>query len=195
MGKHVFHDEAVVLAGANNWMMTYGSVPEDGPVGHVSHWKVDYSPYGAGSALFLGTGTDRRIISDNIAMAAWISKNLLPADSPYADDGIDIESGSFSERNDVPHSYGIEAVTATGTVRASWSELSSPVWGYTEAEGSDQYTHSATYVPAMQVEVRVDDAVLDGVAVAEDWFGRASSSCFLALTEVWKRAPGAALAD
>lgn len=189
MGSHKFKPGSAVVVGANNWMMLY----EDGcsdAVGHVSHWRVDYSEQGPGSALyFWSDGGPRRIITDNPDLARWIREHLFARGSPYLAEDVLIEAGVFSEKNALPDSYGVEVVQDNGSFTATWDDFLPPTWGYTTLDETDVYSHSAVYVPSMKSTIYCDGVQMRGTAVPEDWFGTPSSSSFLATAEVWVERP------
>ena len=71
----------------------------------ASHWRVLYSPAGAGHALFLQSElTDGKVVAytDNVAVARWLQGEIEPMlHAPFADTECPVVEASFSRSGDI----------------------------------------------------------------------------------------------
>lgn len=186
MGQHVLSKHQVRVVGANNWMMLYDG---DILVAHASHWRVDWSERGSGSALFLWADevcSTPIVLSDNMAMAELITSEFIANDSIFKST-IEPRAASFKVSNDTPSSFTIEVTGVNDSVTVSWLELGGPFAGFTELDKEDTHSHSACYIPAMSARIEVNGSRSPGSAVPEQWFDFNASSAFLAQAEIWVR--------
>lgn len=189
MGQHVLSEHEVRVVGANNWMMLYDG---DALVAHASHWRVDWSEHGPGSALFVWADQvcpNPMLLTDNVPMAEWIAAELIAADSIFSG-ALEAQEATFEVGNATPSSLTLEVVGGRDSVTVSWSELGRPCAGYTRLDPEDTHSHSACYIPAMAAAIEVNGSRAGGAAVPEQWFDFAASSAFLAQAEVWVRRGG-----
>lgn len=191
MGKHVLSEHEVRVVGANNWMLLYDG---EAVVAHASHWRVDWSGHGPGSALFVWADDvcpEPIVLTDNVAMAEWIAAEFIAADSIFKGE-LETQQATFAVSNATPTSLTLQVVNDRVSVGLSWLDLGQPCSGYTELDAQDSHSHSACYVPAMAAEIEVNGSRARGAAVPELWFDFPSSSAFLAQGEIWLRRAGGA---
>ena len=188
MAKHVLAPQQVRISGANNWMKLY---EQNQLAGHASHWSVDWSEHGPGSALFFwGSTTDNtpKLLTDNLDMAAWLLEELESVDSPFKTKSRELVLAAFTVHNETPRRFAVTAdFDGNHRVEVIWDDLALPMWGNTELESDETHSHSSCYVPATTARLILDGVSSAGMALPEDWFGTLSSSAFLAQSEVWLR--------
>jgi hypothetical protein len=159
----------------------------------ISHWRIWYSPEGAGHVLFIQSDvTDGtvQIYADNEAMARWlqgeIESLLYP---PFADQSLPIVPAAFSRSGDTRSAW-TESVEAPGArITLTWSELAEPFM-LTLAAGSVPGRPHGVYscfVPARSAEVTLNDRVATGQPYPQQRGDRDGSTACLALSETWVR--------
>jgi hypothetical protein len=192
----VFRSEPASWAGDNPYIRLY----HDGKLNAVaSYFRVQYSPHGAGHALFAADGLakssepGRRIwLTDNIALGVWLMTNLVHRFTGFAD-LTDLEPSALRDATFATADRGAsgraEKITGSGVeVELQWTDLREPV--YVEfAHPRLPYTLLSLFVPASGGRVEVDGAPLEGAVAIEQFHGRELSSSCLALAETWLADP------
>jgi hypothetical protein len=159
----------------------------------TSHWRVLWSPAGAGHTLFIQSEvTDNRvrIYSDNIALARWLQEeieiSLFPA---FADQQIPVIEAVFEKWGD-GRAYWTESVdTDDETIRLTWYDFGEPFM-ITVAAGSVEGRPHGVYscfIPARRAQVTLNGSVAAGQAFPQQRDGRESSTACLAWSETWVR--------
>ena len=117
----------VRLTGENSFIRLLDAA--DGPqLTRVSHWRILYTPAGAGHALFIEsdvTGGAVRIYSDNEAMTRWlqdeIERLLYP---PFGDTSLPVTGARFGREGDT-HTAWTETVRSDADMGSSACSASS----------------------------------------------------------------------
>jgi hypothetical protein len=182
----------VCLTGENSFIRLGHTA--DGPLTtRTSHWRILWSPAGAGHVLYMQSGltNDRvRIYSDNIALARWLQGEietfLYP---PFADQQIPVIEAAFEKWGD-GRAYWTESVDSEeDTVRLTWYDFIEPFM-ITVAAGSVEGRPHGVYscfIPARRAQLTLNGNVADGQAFPQDRDGRQSSTACIAWSETWVR--------
>lgn len=180
----------VRLTGENSFIRLQDS--EDGPQHtRASHWRVLWSPAGAGHVLFLKgdvTGGAVRVYADNIALARWLQGEIESMLFPeFADQGIPVASAVFDRDGD-GRAYWTETVdTAEESVELTWHDFAEPFVLRAEpgsVPGRDHGVYSC-FLPARQAQLTVNGQVASGRPYPEERGDRESSTACLAWSETW----------
>src|ERR687887_1843423 len=91
----------VRLTGENQYMRLHTEA--QGPMTtRASHWRILLSPRGPGHVLFLRsdvTDNERRIYTDNIALARWLQEEILAA-GEFSDQTLPVIRAIFARAGD-----------------------------------------------------------------------------------------------
>jgi hypothetical protein len=182
----------VCLTGENSFIRLGHTA--DGPLTtRTSHWRILWSPAGAGHVLYMQSGLTHdqvRIYSDNIALARWLQGEietfLFP---PFADQQIPVIDAAFEKWGD-GRAYWTESVDSEeDTVRLTWYDFIEPFM-ITVAAGSVEGRPHGVYscfIPARRAQLTLNGNVADGQALPQDRDGRQSSTACIAWSETWVR--------
>ena len=166
----------------------------DGPqLTRVSHWRILFSPAGAGHALFIESDiTDGavRIYSDNEAMTRWlqgeIESLLYP---PFADTALPVIGARFGREGDTRTAW-TEAVRSDGDdLSLTWSDFTEPfvlTVGAGSVPGVPTASTAASF-PARGARVALNGRVARGRPFPQQRGEREGSTACLALSETWVR--------
>ncbi len=156
----------------------------------ISHWRVLWCPAGAGHALFMQSeliAGKVKILSDNVAVARWLQRNietlLYPA---FADEKVAIVSADFIRHGDA-QSSAIETVTSSeNEITLAWYDFIAPLV-LTQPPGFNNRPIGvfSTFFPARAAQVEMDGDVTTGLPWEEMRGDRKSSSACLAWSETW----------
>lgn len=182
----------VRLTGENSFIRL-AQAPDAPQTTRTSHWRVLWSPAGAGHTLFMQSEvTDNRvrIYSDNIALARWLQEeieiSLFPA---FAEQQIPVIEAVFEKWGD-GRAYWTESVESdTETVRLTWYDFGEPFM-ITVAAGSIEGRPHGVYscfIPARRAQVSLNGNIAAGQALPQQRDGRQSSTACLAWSETWVR--------
>ena len=182
----------VRLTGENSFIRL-GHEPDGPQTTRTSHWRVLWSPVGAGHTLFVQselTDNQVRIYSDNIALARWLQEEieifLYPA---FADLNLSVIEAVFEKWGD-GRAYWTESVESDEeTVRLTWYDFGEPFM-ITVAAGSIAGRPHGVYscfIPAQRAQVTINGKVAAGKAFPQARDGRQSSTACLAWSETWVR--------
>ncbi|PKB72202.1 MAG: hypothetical protein BZY87_01520 [SAR202 cluster bacterium Io17-Chloro-G6] len=157
-----------------------------------SHWRVLWSPGGAGHVLFFQsylTDNEVRIYSDNIALARWlqdeIESMLYPA---FADQSMQILEAEFGKKGD-PNTFWTETIESDDDVIAmTWHDFMEPYMLVVPA-GSSERPHGvySCFIPARKAQLTINGDVASGVVSTDRRGDKDSSSACLAWSETWVR--------
>jgi hypothetical protein len=180
------------LTGENSFIRLAYSA--DGPLRtRTSHWRVLWSPAGAGHVLFMQSEVTNdlvRIYSDNMALARWlqgeIENSLYPA---FADQQIAVIDAVFTRSGD-GRAYWTESVESDNDViRLTWYDFLEPFM-ITVAAGSVEGRPHGVYscfIPAQRAQITLNGEVAAGQVLLQERDGRPSSTACLAWSETWVR--------
>lgn len=182
----------VRLTGENSFIRLAGG--PDAPVTtRASHWRILYSPAGAGHVLFLESDvTDGafRIYADNEPLARWLQGEIeITIHAPFADTSAAVTPARFWREGDLTTGW-TEVVEAAGQrITLSWADLL-PAFVLTVAAGSAPNRPHGVYscfFSARRATVQLGERVAAGAPqrqMRDEW---ESTTACLALSETWVR--------
>ena len=181
----------IVLTGENSFIRL--SPEAGGPqTTRTSHWRVLWSPAGAGHALFLKSddldGGGVRVYADNIALARYLQSEIETMLFPeFADASLPVISAQFSRAGDIASAYCETVAASTETVVLSWHDFLTPYMLNNPAGEASGRTHGvySCFFPARQAQITVGDRALPGVVSAEMRGPAQSSTACIAWSETW----------
>ena len=181
---------AILLTGENNYMRLH--VVADGPMTtRASHWRVLLSPGGPGHVLFLRSGVtedEKRIYSDNIALARWLQEEISNT-GEFADQTIPVIEAVFSRTGDTTYFWTEHIDTDEESVTLTWFDFDEP-FGIGVAPGSNPERPlgwTSVFVPARKAQLTLNGIVASGSPFPEHRDQHTSSTAGLALSETWVR--------
>ena len=181
----------IVLTGENSFIRL--SPEAGGPqTTRTSHWRVLWSPAGAGHVLFLKSddldGGGVRVYADNIALARYLQDEIETMLFPeFADPSLPVISAQFSRAGDIASAYRETVAAATETVVLSWHDFLTPYMLNNPAGEASGRTHGvySCFFPARQAQITVGDQALPGVVSPEMRGPAQSSTACIAWSETW----------
>ncbi|MCD6073754.1 MAG: hypothetical protein K0Q70_637 [Rhodospirillales bacterium] len=185
----------VVLTGQNPFMMLFANA--DGPpTTAVSFWRVQFSPAGAGHALFLRseiTDGKPRLYTDNPDVARYLQEELY-ANNPrpfgfFADAAIKPIPASFAQLGDARHFITETVATGAEIVTLTWQDFLPAYKGGMAAnpETGAKHGHYALYIPARKVRLAINETCAKGEPRASKRDNFDTTSAALAWAETWVR--------
>jgi hypothetical protein len=183
------HD--VVMTGENSFVRLSNDAGKT-LVDRVSHWRVLWSPAGAGHALFIDsplTGKGPRVYADNPAVARYLQRTIEALlHAPFGDESLPITDAGF-ERDGQSLSTVYEKVsTRNEEIVMAWWDLMAP-FILTMPPGAMNRPIGvySTFLPARSAQLSVNGTASTAKVFPQERFGKASSSCVLAWSESWTR--------
>lgn len=180
----------VRLTGENQYMRLHTEA--HGPMTtRCSHWRILLSPSGSGHVLFLRsdvTDDERRIYTDNIALARWLQQEILAA-GEFSDQTIPVINAVFSRSGDSRLFWTETIETAAEHLALTWYDFGEPfVISVPAGSVPDRpLGWSSVFVPARRAQLTLNDRVATGRPFPEPRGDRMSSTAGLALSETWVR--------
>ena len=182
----------ICLTGENSFIRL-GHTSADALTTRTSHWRILWSPAGAGHVLYMQSDLihDRiSIYSDNIALARWlqgeIESFLYP---PFADQSIPVIEAEFEKWGD-GQAYWTESIASEDdSIRLTWYDFAEPFM-LTVAAGSVEGRPHGVYscfIPARRAQLTLNGNVAGGQVFPQDRGGRESSTACIAWSETWVR--------
>ena len=182
----------VILNGENPFVRL-SAAPGEPLSTDASLWTINYSPEGAGHALFIKSElTDHhwRIYSDNPAMVRWLQSSvqgMLAPETASAD--IAVIAASFSQQGDSQSGLSQTARSEQDEITLHWSELLEPLL-MAHPQATDlpdrPYGVSVVMVPAQQASVVVNGEKAKGQIWPCKYDGQPFSTAALAVSESWR---------
>ena len=181
----------VVLTGENSFIRL---APEAGgeQTTRTSHWRILWSPGGAGHVLFLKSADLERdpvrVYSDNIAMTRYLQDEIESMLFPeFADPNLPVIPAEFSRSGGIESAYNEIVVASTETVVLSWHDFLTPFVLNNPAGEASGRTHGvySCFFPARQAQITVGDRALSGVVSLEARGPAQSSTACIAWSETW----------
>ena len=158
----------------------------------TSHWRVLWTPAGAGHVLFLKSDDlDRdpvRVYSDNIAMTRYVQEEIESMLFPeFGDTSLPVISAEFSRSGSIASAYNEIITASTETVVLSWHDFFTPYMLNNPAGEASGRTHGvySCFFPARQAQITVGDKALPGVVSLEMRGPAQSSAACIAWSETW----------
>ena len=158
----------------------------------VSHWRVLWSPAGAGHAVFIESplaGEGPRIYADNFGLARFLQRTIETLlYKPFADESIPVIDADFERTGDSLSTLVEGVVSADDEVILAWWDFLPP-FVLTVPPGHDGRPLGvySTFLPAKGVQLSVNGQA----SMARPWLqarsGKPASSCCLAWSETRTR--------
>jgi hypothetical protein len=156
-----------------------------------SHWRVLWTPSGAGHALFVDSGVSDgiRIYADNVPLVRFlqneIERFLYP---PFSDTSLPVLAAMFS-REGTPPGTCSEVVWSDGAEnRLGWSDFLEPFnFGADPGFDGRPLGVQTTFFPAASATLWVGGRKAEGEPWKMDRGGRPCTSACLAWCETWFR--------
>ena len=185
----------LILAGENSFIRLSNDGGQSASA-RCSHWRVLWSPSGAGHALFVDSGVTEgvRIYGDSVALARFLQTEIeCLLYEPFSDTNVPVIASTF-ERDGMPPGSCSEVVRSDkDDIRLSWSEFLEP-FNFAADPGFDgrPLGVQTTFFPAGSAILSVSGRRAEGDAWGMDRGGKPCSSACLAWCETWFRpkAPG-----
>jgi hypothetical protein len=181
----------VRLTGENSYMRLHKA--EQGPLTtRCSHWRILLSPGGPGHVLFVRsdvTDDERRIYTDNIALARWLQQEILTS-GEFSDQAIPVIHAVFSRSGDTRFFWTETVETEVEKLSLTWYDFGEPfVISVPLGSVPDRpLGWSSVFVPARRAQFTLNGRVASGRPFPEPRGERMSSTAGLALSETWVRA-------
>lgn len=182
----------VRLTGENSFIRLH--VHENGPqTTRASHWRILYSPAGAGHVLFIKselTGDEVEIFSDNIGLARWLQDEIESLLFPeFADRDVSVTDAIFEKSGD-GRAFWTETVSAAeDKIALTWYDFMEPYMLRVEAGSIPGRPHGvySCFIPARRAQLTVNGEVAKGSPFPEQRGDKESSTACLAWSETWVR--------
>ena len=181
----------VVMTGENSFIR----FSDDGGksvTDRVSHWRVLWSPAGAGHALFIEsalTGPRPRVYTDNAAVARFLQRTIeVLLYKEFADESLPLADADFERTGHSLSTVEERVVSDTDELVLSYWDLMAP-FVLTMPPGAMNRPLGvySTFLPARGAQLSVNGEAATGKVYMQDRFGKPSSSCCLAWSETWTK--------
>ena len=157
-----------------------------------SHWRVLWSPAGAGHTLFLKSddfaSDPVRVYADNIALARYLQDEIESMLFPeFADTSLPVINAQFSRSGGIDSACNEIVVASTETVVLSWHDFLTPYMLNNPAGEASGRSHGvySCFFPATGGQITVGDKALSGVVSPEMRGPMQSSTACIAWSETW----------
>jgi hypothetical protein len=156
-----------------------------------SHWRVLWTPVGAGHALFVDSPVTAgvRIYADSVPLARFLQKEIeYLLYKPFGDASLPVVTAKF-ERVGTPPGACSEVVRSDqDDIRLSWSEFLEP-FNFAADPGFDgrPIGVQTTFFPASSAQFSVSGHQADGTPWKMDRGGKPCTTACLAWCETWFR--------
>jgi hypothetical protein len=156
-----------------------------------SHWRVLWSPAGAGHVLFVDGGVvgGVRIYSDSVSLVRFLQREIeYLLHQPFSDASLPVLAATFVREGTPPG--GCNEIVRSGgdEIRLSWSEFLEP-FNFAADPGYDSRPIGVqtTFFPAAGALLSVGGRNAEGEPWKMDRGGKACTSACLAWCETWFR--------
>jgi hypothetical protein len=156
-----------------------------------SHWRVLWSPAGAGHALFVDSSLAGgvRIYADSVPLARFLQKEIeCLLYKPFSDAGTAVSAATFA-REGTPLAPCSEIVRADKEeIRLTWSDFLKP-FNFAAPPGYDNRPIGVqtTFFPANAAALAINGRKADGAPWRLDRGGKPCTTGCLAWCETWFR--------
>ena len=156
-----------------------------------SHWRVLWTPVGAGHALFVDSplSSGIKIYADHEAVARFLQQEIeCLLYEPFANETTPIISAQFTRQGTPPDDCSELVHSDEGEIRLSWSQFLEP-FNFAADPGFDgrPLGVQTSFFPAREASFTVNGQAADGTAWDMDRGGQACTSACLAWCESWFR--------
>ena len=182
----------LILNGENPFIRL--AATEGGPITtDASLWTINYSPQGAGHALFIQselTDARWRIYSDNVPMVRWLQETVQGMLNPTtADNKIPVVAARFSRDGDL-HSGWTQSLHADDDeIVLHWSDLLPPLMMAHQqpSQAPDRlYGANVVMIPARRAELTMNGNKAAGQPWPCRYDDQPFSTAALAFSESWR---------
>jgi hypothetical protein len=181
----------IVLTGENSFIRL-SSTAGGASTTRTSHWRILWSPAGAGHVLFLKSeqvaGGAARVYSDNIALTRYLQEEIETHLFPeFADVSLPVIAAEFGRSGDAANFYTESVATADGTLELTWYDFLTPFMLNVPAGSVEGRPHGvySCFIPARHAQLTVGGQVLPGVVTLESRGHAQSSTACIAWSETW----------
>lgn len=183
----------VVMTGENSFIR----LSNDGGktlIDRISHWRVLWSPAGAGHAMFIEsplTGKGPRIYADNVAVARFLQSTIeVLLYKEFADAALPVIDATFERTGNSLSTVYERVVSSDDELILAWWDLMPP-FILTMPPGSMGRPIGvySTFIPARSAQLTVNGESSPAKVFPQERSGKPSSSCVLAWSESWTRPP------
>lgn len=186
------HD--VVMTGENSFIRLSNDEGKN-LTDRVSHWRVLWSPSGQGHAMFIESPLiegGRAIYADNFGVVRYLQRHIESLlHAPFADESLPIIDAAFERTGNSLSTVEERITTDDEAIVLSWWDLMKP-FILTMPPGAMNRPLGvySTFIPARSAQLSVNGEASRGKVLAQERFGKPSSSCVLAWSESWTRPKG-----
>ena len=181
----------VVLTGENSFLRLSHDGGES-ESDRTSHWRILWSPAGAGHVLFLQselTGGQAQIYSDNAGLARWLQETVEGLlHTPFADVSLVVHDATFERTGDASSTVVERVYSSQGEVLMTWWDFLDPfVLTEPPGHGGRPLGVYTTFFPAKGAQLSLNGDAATGSLWFSERHGRQASSACLAWSETWVR--------
>jgi hypothetical protein len=156
-----------------------------------SHWRVLWSPAGAGHALFVDSDLVKgvHIYADNVALARFLQKEIeYLLHAPFGKDGISVTAATFTREGTPPGVCSEILRTDREEIRLSWSDFLQP-FNFEAPPGFSgrPIGCQTTFFPANSATFTLNGRKAEGEPWRLDRGGKPCTTACLAWCETWFR--------
>ncbi len=156
-----------------------------------SHWRVLWSPAGAGHALFVDSSLvgGVRIYADSVPLARFLQKEIeYMLYKPFGDTGIAVNAATFAREGSPPGVCSEVLRSDAAQIQLSWSDFLKP-FNFAAPPGFDgrPIGVQTTFFPAKLAGLTLNGCQAEGNPWRMDRGGRPSTTACLAWCETWFR--------
>jgi len=156
-----------------------------------SHWRVLWSPAGAGHALFADSGLvgGVKIYADSVAVARFLQKEIeYLLYKPFGDSGIPVIAASFTREGSPPGNCSEVIRADKDEIRLTWSDFLKP-FNFEAPPGFDgrPIGCQTTFFPANVASLTLNGRKAEGNPWRLDRAGKHCTTACLAWCETWFR--------
>ncbi|MCE9533586.1 MAG: hypothetical protein K8T89_21045 [Planctomycetes bacterium] len=157
-----------------------------------SHWRVLWSPAGAGHALFADSGLvgGVRIYADNVEVARFLQKEIEHLlYKPFGDLAVPVIAATFAREGNPPGVCSEIVRTDKEEIRLTWSDFIKP-FNFEAPPGFDgrPIGCQTTFFPGNVGSVSLNGRNAEGTPWRMDRAGQPCTTACLAWCETWFRA-------
>ncbi len=179
----------ILLTGENSFIRL---VEGEEQTTRSSHWRVLYSPSGAGHVLFLKSELvdGVRIYADNIALARWLQDEIESLLFPeFADQSIPVIDAEFSRKGDTFTFWTETVENDDEQITLTWYNFLEPFMLTVPAGSAPGRPHGvySCFIPARSGRITINGEEADGGVALEMRGEKQSSTACLAWSETWVR--------
>lgn len=180
----------LIMIGENSFVRLSGDGGKSAST-RCSHWRVLWSPAGAGHALFVDSGLvgGVRIYADNVAVARFLQKEIEHLlYKAFGDPGLPVIAATFTREGTPPGICCEVARTDKDELRLNWSDFLKP-FNFEAPVGFDgrPVGCQTTFFPANQGSLTLNGKKAEGTPWRLDRGGKPCTTACLAWCETWFR--------